>query len=310
MYILPLVIGYLFDLLLGDPRWLPHPIRFFGNLISWGDKALNKGSSRKIKGAFLTIILIGGTFLSFYGLMFFLNAYPLFYILVASIFVFYGLANKSLIEEANAVIHTLDKNGLEAGRKRLAWIVGRDVTQLSENQVRIAVLETLSENLSDGVIAPLFFYAVGGVPGIMAYKMINTLDSMIAYKSTKYLAFGYTAAKIDDWANFIPARITAILIAVVNRSRLSWEFIWKYGAEHASPNAGYPEAALAGVLNCQFGGPNYYKGKLVDKPHIGNHPRLLRPKDMAISIRTNHLVTLVSVIGILAIYWAGHFVFY
>jgi len=302
IYSLPLIIGYLLDLLLGDPRWLPHPIRFFGQLINCGDKALNKGKYRKTKGFCFTLILISCIFLFFYLLMLLLKNYPVISILIASIFVFYGLANKSLIEEANAVIKELETNGLEAGRKRLSWIVGRDVAQLSENQVRIAVLETLSENLSDGVIAPLFFYAIAGVPGIMTYKMINTLDSMIAYKSTKYLAFGYTAAKIDDWVNFIPARITAILIAVVNKSSLSWQFIWKYGAAHASPNAGYPEAALAGVLNCQFGGPNYYKKKLVNKPYIGKQYRELTSIDLYISFRTNHLVTFVTLIGILIIY--------
>jgi len=299
---MPLIIGYVLDLSLGDPRWLPHPIRLFGQLISWGDQLLNKGNSRKFKGACLAVFLIGGTFLFFYLLMDWLQHWMEPSILVASVFVFYGLANKSLIGEASTVINVLETEGLEAGRKRLAWIVGRDVTQLSENQIRTAVLETLSENLSDGVIAPLFFYAIGGVPGIMAYKMTNTLDSMIGYKSEKYLDFGSTAAKIDDVVNFVPARITAILIALVNVSQRGWNFIWKYGAAHASPNAGYPEAALAGVLDCQFGGPNYYKGKLVDKPYIGQNARTLTAEDLSIGYRTNHLVTLVTVISILAIY--------
>ena len=302
IYIMPLIIGYLLDLLLGDPRWLPHPIRLFGQLISWGDQLLNKGNLKKMKGACLTFLLVGGTFLFFYAVMLLLSSWLIPSILVASVFVFYGLANRSLIEEAQAVITVLETEGLEAGRKRLAWIVGRDVEQLSENQIRIAVLETLSENLSDGVIAPLFFYAIAGVPGIMTYKMINTLDSMIGYKSTKYLAFGYAAAKLDDVANFIPARITAILIALVNKSKRAWQFIWKYGAAHASPNAGYPEAALAGVLDCQFGGPNYYKGKLVHKPYIGQQARALTSSDMRITYQTNHWVTFITVLSILIIY--------
>ncbi|BDS11184.1 adenosylcobinamide-phosphate synthase CbiB [Aureispira anguillae] len=304
-FIIPLILGYLLDLLLGDPRWLPHPIRWFGQSISVGERMLNKGNYRKAKGAFLSLTLIGGTFFVFYALMLGLSSYPLLHGITATIFVFYGLANKSLIEEGEAVIEALEQKGVEAGRKRLAWIVGRDVSQLSENKIRIAVLETLSENLSDGVVAPLFFYAIGGVPGIMAYKMTNTLDSMIAYKSAKYLDFGHFAAKIDDYANFIPARITAILIALVNWNFSSWKFIWKYGAAHASPNAGYPEAALAGVLDCQFGGPNYYKGKLVEKPYIGHHARLLQPNDMKITVRTNHLVTLVSLVMILCLYFWG-----
>lgn len=302
IYIMPLIMGYLLDLLLGDPRWLPHPIRLFGQLIAWGDQFLNKGSFRKLKGACLTILLVGGTFLFFYATMLLLSNWLIPAILVASLFVFYGLANKSLIGEAQTVINVLKTEGLEAGRKRLAWIVGRDVTKLSENQIRIAVLETLSENLSDGIIAPLFFYAVAGVPGIMSYKMINTLDSMIGYKSTKYLEFGYVAAKLDDIANFIPARITAVLIALVNKSKRAWQFIWKYGAAHASPNAGYPEAALAGVLDCQFGGPNYYKGQLVHKPYIGQQARTLTSSDMQITYRTNHWVTFITFLSILIIY--------
>lgn len=306
-FILPLAVGYLLDLCLGDPRWLPHPIRFYGLLIAKGEQWLNKGSYQKLKGCFLTVVLIVGTFVGFQSLMNALVAWPIVYSIVASIFVFYGIANKCLIQEGQAVIKALEEKGLEAGRQRLAWIVGRDVTNLSANKVRIAVLETLSENLSDGVIAPLFYYAIAGVPGIMTYKMINTLDSMIAYKSPRYINFGFTAAKIDDWANYIPARITAVLIAVVNKSHRAWAFIWKYGKMHASPNAGYPEAALAGVLDCQFGGPNYYKGKLVEKPYIGQQSRLLTPKDMQITVRTNHAVTLLFV-GLILISSCGYFV--
>jgi adenosylcobinamide-phosphate synthase len=190
---------------------------------------------------------------------------------------------------------------LEAGRKRLTWIVGRDTSNLTENQVRIAVFETMSENLSDGVIAPIFFYAIGGTPAMMAYKMASTLDSMIGYKSERYEQFGKFAARCDDVLNYIPARITALLIAWVSLSKRSLQFIINYGNKHASPNSGYPEAALAGVLDCRFGGPNMYHGTLVTKPYIGNNGRTVANSEIKRVATINHCATLVFVMGVLLI---------
>ncbi|HAA17724.1 MAG TPA: cobalamin biosynthesis protein CobD, partial [Cytophagales bacterium] len=199
---------------------------------------------------------------------------------VAVVLLFYCLANRTLIKEGQAVFKVLREEGLEAGRKRLSWIVGRDTSKLDEQQIRTATLETLSENLSDGVIAPLFYYFVLGVPGAAAYKMINTLDSMIGYKSDRYLDFGRAAALLDDAANYIPARLTAILMLLVTGKIKGLGFVFREGKNHASPNAGYPEAALAYILNCRFGGPNVYHGQLVDKPYIGHNPRTLTDADL------------------------------
>jgi adenosylcobinamide-phosphate synthase len=174
----------------------------------------------------------------------------------------------------------LKKEGVEAGRKQLSFIVGRDTAALNENQVRTAVLETLAENLNDGVIAPLFFYAVGGVPVMLAYKMANTLDSMIGYKNERYKYFGWFAARLDDGLNYFPARITALLMVMLTFSWRGLKFTFKYGRQHASPNSGYPEAALAGILNCRLGGPNYYSGKLVVKPYIGDNNRTVSDTDV------------------------------
>lgn len=197
----------------------------------------------------------------------------------------------------------LQREGLEAGRKRLSWIVGRDTGQLTEQQVRIAVLESMSENLSDGVIAPLLFYFVLGVPGMLLYKMINTLDSMIGYKREPYRLFGRAAARLDDVANFIPARVTALLMVLVTGSGRGLRYIFRYGDAHASVNSGYPESALAGILNCRFGGPNRYKGLLVDKPYIGRVDRAIMHKDFAYVKYINHAVTLVTVILVLSFLW-------
>ena len=169
----------------------------------------------------------------------------------------------------------------------MARIVGRDTHDLSAQEVRTAALETLAENLSDGVIAPLFWYMLLGVPGMLAYKMVNTLDSMIGYKTERYKDFGCWAAHIDDIANYIPARLTALLMVFAAGRPQLVRFVWKNGRNHASPNSGYPEAALAGILNCRFGGPHYYFDQLFDKPYIGENDRMLTTNDMKKAIRVN-----------------------
>lgn len=299
LFSIPLLLGYLLDLVLGDPRRLPHPIRLFGNAIYFGESLLNKGKFRFIKGILLTLLLCSLVFVFFYFLSnILLQTNTILYVLFTALFVFYGLANKSLILEGTAVFDALQNNGLEAGRKRLSWIVGRDTTTLSENQIRTAVFETLSENLSDGVIAPLFYYAIGGLPAMMAYKMINTLDSMIGYKSDKYFYFGKFAARLDDIANFIPARLTALLMVLVSGKWNLFSFIHQFRNQHASPNSGYPEAALAGIMNCRFGGPNSYHGKIVEKPYIGVNNRIIEHQEIIEVAKINHKVTLLTVISI------------
>ncbi|MCH2194821.1 adenosylcobinamide-phosphate synthase CbiB [Kordia sp.] len=300
IYILPLVIAYVLDLALGDPRWLPHPIRLYGNMIAFGEKILNKNTARFAKGAFLTMVLCSGVFLFFYGVNYVLKSYTIPFVVFNSIFLFYALANKSLIEEGKAVFTEL-KKGIVQGRKRLSWIVGRETEKLNAQQVKTAVFETLSENLSDGVIAPLFYYAFLGVPGAMLYKMVNTLDSMIGYKNERYEQFGKFAAKLDDVLNFIPARLTAILMLIITGKIHLIGKVFHEGTKHSSPNAGYPEAALAFILDCRFGGPNYYHGKLVDKPYIGDNDRIIENSEFKKVATINHTTTLLCVICILVL---------
>ncbi|WP_299530222.1 adenosylcobinamide-phosphate synthase CbiB [Ulvibacterium sp.] len=296
--------AFALDTLLGDPRWLPHLIVLFGNIISFGERVLNTGRNPFMKGLVLVILLTTSAYALTYFLLAWLQAvHPILADIVAVVLLFYCLANRTLIKEGRAVFDTLKKEGLEAGRKRLSWIVGRDTTKLNEQQIHSATLETLSENLSDGVIAPLFYYFILGVPGAVTYKMINTLDSMIGYKSDRYVNFGKFAAKLDDVANFIPARITAFLMLVVTGKWKGLRFVVREGKKHASPNAGYPEAALAYILDCQFGGPNEYHGKLVEKPYIGHTKKVLTDKDLGIAIYVNWAVSVLSII-------LGCFVFY
>ena len=298
--ILPLLIGWILDLLIGDPVWLPHPVVGFGKMISWGEHRLNQGLHRKQKGALLAITLILLVFFVIWFLRHLLlyldNA---FIIIFDTVIIFYCLAGTTLIREVREVFYALDRS-LEEGRQQVARIVGRDTSDLSAQEVRTAALETLAENLSDGVIAPLFWFALLGTPGMLAYKMVNTLDSMIGYKTERYKDFGCWAAHIDDVANYLPARLTALLMILphalftFNFSLLT--FVWKNGCRHASPNSGYPEAALAGILNCRFGGPHYYFGQLFDKPYIGENERLLTTADMKKAVRMNRVAEILMLL--------------
>lgn len=291
------ILAWILDFLLGDPSCLPHPVVYMGKWISFGEKHFNRGTRRRLKGALFALFsilavytlldgLLGvGTMLATHSAIAFSCTF-----LFQTILIFFCLAGKTLRDEVRMVFEALEK-GLDEGRRQVSRIVGRDTRSLSAQEVRTAALETLAENLSDGVIAPLFWLALLGVPGMVAYKMVNTLDSMIGYHSPRYREFGCVAARIDDVANYIPARITAFLIATVGavlcrKSLLScWRFTMKYGPCHASPNSGWPEAALASLLNCRFGGPHEYFGEVFHKPYIGSFDRTLDIRDMRTSIR-------------------------
>jgi adenosylcobinamide-phosphate synthase len=310
-----LLIGWLLDLLIGDPARLPHPIVWFGKMIAFGEHRLNKGSYRKLKGALMAVFLIVLVFAMTWLLRYSLTSYlsPLTTIFDA-IIIFYCLAGTTLIREVRAVFLALDRS-LEEGRKQVARIVGRDTSELSAQEVRTAALETLAENLSDGVIAPLFWLALLGTPGMLAYKMVNTLDSMIGYKTERYKDFGCWAAHIDDIANYIPARLTALLMILPRLITMNthggskfftfhfslFTFVRKYGRCHASPNSGYPEAALAGILDCRFGGPHTYFGQLFDKPYIGDNDRLLTTSDMRTAVRVNRGAEVLMVVMVVTV---------
>ena len=296
-----LLISWILDVVFGDPVRLPHPVVWFGKMISIGEKRLNKGQHRKMKGALLAVGLIALVFCATWAirkscLMFHVSCLMLF----DAIVVFYCLAGTTLIKEVRAVFVALDRS-LEEGRAQVARIVGRDTSELSAQEVRKAALETLAENLSDGVIAPLFWLMLLGTPGMLAYKMVNTLDSMIGYHTERYLDFGCWAAHIDDVANYIPARLTALLMIIFTSSPFRhFTFIRKYGRNHASPNSGYPEAALASILDCQFGGPHKYFGEMFNKPFIGSNDRELSTADMKTAVRVNRTAEVIMVIIVLA----------
>ena len=284
-----ILIGWTADKLLGDPERLPHPVVLFGKLIAAGERRLNHGKHRRMKGAALAVTLIATTFGATAGLIALAGmASPALRTAVEAVMIFYCLAGTTLIKEVKGVFAALDVS-TEQGRKQVARIVGRDTSQLTDNEIRKAALETLAENLSDGVIAPMFWLLLLGVPGMAAYKMINTLDSMIGYRTERYKRFGTAAARIDDAANYIPARLTALLmIAVAGKPELL-KFVARNGKRHASPNSGYPEAALAGILNCRFGGGHYYFNEYFDKPFIGDNDRQLTKNDLRKAVMVNTL---------------------
>lgn len=322
--LLVLLIAWLLDLLLGDPARLPHPIVYMGKWIAFGERHLNKGCHRKLKGALFSLTSICGVFILTWGILTlttvpeaatvpesFAFGFPsILPHAIGALLLFFCLAGHTLRKEVRMVFEALEQ-GLDKGRQQVARIVGRDTAQLSEQEVRTAALETLAENLSDGVIAPLFWFLLLGVPGAMAYKMINTLDSMIGYQNERYKYFGCWAAHIDDIANYIPARITAflILLAAFILRPLSLRItkcalrIIKYGPQHASPNSGWPEAALATILDCRFGGSHNYFGKEFYKPYIGDNPRPLTFADMKRSIRICMTAEILSVIIITTIFF-------
>ena len=299
--LLPLLTGALLDALIGDPAWLPHPVVGMGKLIGSAEKALNHGTRRMLKGALTAIILIVFTYLLFLFATRWLYALNRWAgICFEALMVFCFLAGKTLIREVRMVFRAVDES-VEKGRAQLSRIVGRDTAQLDAQEIRTAALETLAENLSDGVIAPLFWYMLLGIPGMAAYKMINTLDSMIGYKTDHYKDFGCWAAHIDDVANWIPARLTALLMVLAAGRPGLLGFVHKYGRQHASPNSGYPESALVGILNCRFGGTHTYFGQEFYKPYIGHNDRPLTTRDARRAIRINILSQLLMLLIIVLI---------
>lgn len=300
--------AYIVDIVVGDPRWLPHPVVMMGKLIRFlenricrfsladgnnssippltkgglggilpllkGDKG---GFIDKKKGGivlwfavviftyFVTLAIVEGSF--------FINF--LFGMIISVLIASLTLATRSLYDESKTVIDSLNRGNIEEARKNLSMIVGRDTENLDEKEILRAVIETVSENLSDGIVAPLFYLAIGGPPLAMTYKAVNTLDSMVGYKNERYRDIGWFSAKMDDIFNWIPARLTGALIVIASfilryNWRDSWKIMIRDGRKHSSPNSGIPEAAVAGSLSIQLGGKIQYFGEVADKPTIGD----------------------------------------
>lgn len=293
-----LLIGFCLDLLLGDPHWAPHPVRAIGALISGLEKVLRKlfpkSHGGELAGGVVLVLLTlaiptGLTVLLLWGCWL---VSPWLALAVESVISYQLLATKSLSVESRKVYDALKTGDMDKARYAVSMIVGRDTDRLDEIGVAKAAVETVAENTSDGVIAPLLFLAIGGAPLGVLYKSINTMDSMVGYKNDQYLYFGRAAAKLDDLVNFIPARLAGILLCLAARpagfdGKNAWRIFWRDRKNHKSPNSAHTEAAAAGALDVELAGSNYYFGKLVVKPTIGDPLRPVEPADI---LRCNRLM--------------------
>ena len=272
-----ILLAFILDLILGDPHWQLHPVRLIGGLIEFLEDNLRKTKiPLKISGGLLVIFIVGFTLgISFLLIKF---AYWLNYysgLLLSSVLVYFAIAPRNLYDESMKIYSFLKKGDLESARKSLSMIVGRDTNKLSESEVIRASVETVAENGVDAVISPLFYAMIGGAPLAIVYRAINTMDSMVGYKNKRYIDFGWAAARLDDAVNYIPARLSAILIPlsslIYGKDWLSsFKIAFRDGKKNPSPNSGIPEAAVAGALGIQLGGLNYYGGMPSDKPFIGD----------------------------------------
>ena len=310
-----IITAYFLDLIVGDPYWLPHPVRIIGKVIEYLARVLRKNNqnqrAEKIKGIFLTVITVGLSYYIIYFLIYIAGIIsPGLKFAFSSFFIFTSLSTKNLGEEAFSVCRALKENNLELARERVSRIVGRDTRDLDENGIVRATVETVAENTVDGIISPLFYAVLGGAPMAMAYKAVNTLDSMVGYKNEKYLYFGWFSAKLDDLANYLPARISVLLIPVASlmlrqRGLAALRAIFRDGKKSPSPNAGIPEAGFAGALGIQLGGVNFYQGVEEYRPVLGEKLKRKSSKDILQAIRLSYTVSTLMLLSSLAIlyYW-------
>jgi len=274
-----IVLAYILDQWLADPPHWPHPVKVMGFSIARLEQHLYSCDASKSKqllnGFALVLMVLLMTFgAAWGGLRLLSQIHPALGSVLTVYLAYASLSAKGLKQAALEVLHPLERKELPAARKELSYIVGRDTEGLSEEGIARAVVETVAENFSDGVMAPLFYFVVGGAPLAMLYKAINTMDSMVGYQNDRYQYFGRAAAKLDDVVNWIPARLSVVFIILAGLvSGNDWQdgikTAWIDGRSHKSPNAGWPEAAMAGTLGVQLGGANLYFGKLVVKPTIG-----------------------------------------
>ena len=305
MNLLSIYTGYALDLIIGDPYSFPHPVRYIGKLISIVEKQIRKITSSdkglKIAGFFLWFIVVGATFGITTLVLQLFKFNKLAYFIVNTILIYTTLATKCLKDESVKIYKVLKTGDLEKSRIQLSYIVGRDTKNLNEKEIVRATVETVAENTVDGIIAPLFYGFIGGAPLAMAYKAVNTLDSTVGYKNDKYYYLGFASAKIDDIANYIPARLGVILLPLGSLFTVfNFKDALKIGIRdrknHKSPNCAFSEGAVAGALGIQLGGTNVYFGKEVYKPTIGDKTREIEIEDI---VRTNKIMYSSSIISII-----------
>lgn len=302
-----IVAGFILDLIFGDPHWLPHPICLIGNLIGFLEKNLRRllapgKTALLLGGALMVVIVLTLSYAVPYAvLMLAEKVSPWLRFALETIMFYQIFATKCLRDESMKVYTALHNNDLADARVKLSWIVGRDTKELTAEEVTKGAVETVAENTADGIIAPMLYMFIGGAPLAFLYKGINTMDSMVGYKNDKFLYFGRCAAKLDDLANLIPARITGLVMILASyflnlNAAGAWKIFWRDRYNHLSPNSAMTESVTAGALNIQLGGDHFYFGKLVHKDTIGDNIRQVVPEDI---VAANNLLYMTAVISLL-----------
>ena len=306
-----MALAFLLDQVFGDPRWLPHPVVLFGHLIAFLERHLNNAKKsatvRLARGGLLVLVLLAavyaGTTLVLFVFSFF---HPLLAGFMTVLLLSTTLAARSLADAAQAVSRPLLADNLDAARQAVSWIVGRDTAELDKTAVARATVETVAENTVDGVTAPLFYALLGGLPLAFLYKAVNTMDSMLGYKNERYLYFGRLAARLDDLANWLPARLTVpvmLLAAVLLRldAASAWVAVRQDGTKHQSPNSGLPEALMAGALGVRLGGESRYGGRVSHRPLLWAAGRTVETGDIQSAIRLMRLTSMLFLLAGLAV---------
>lgn len=302
-------LAVLADLFIGDPKTKLHPVVLIGMLIGWLEKILLRQSDTPAQKKRKGMVLVCAVLMIIYSIsvliaVLLLSLGPWWFFGGSIFFLVFTIAPRSLAEAGIEIRECLQAGDMEKARTRVSWVVGRDTDRMDEAEVTRATVETIAENIVDGVISPLFYFFLGGFPMAMMYRAVNTMDSMIAYKNEKYIDFGYAAAKLDDVFNYIPARITALLlIASAAILRYDWkksaEIVRRDADKHPSPNGGYPESAVAGALHIRLGGMNYYGGEEHFRAYMGDAQEVLAGKHIDQTIRLLYVATILfCVIGL------------
>lgn len=293
-----LVVAYIIDLLIGDPRWLTHPVVYMGRIITWLTSNIRRAFPReeqlKQAGVLLPVLLVGGSFFFVWLLLKGLALiHPWLALVVEAWLISTTIATKGLAQAGMEIYRLLKGGDLEGARRALAMVVGRDTQFLNEREVSRGAVETVAENIVDAILSPLFYAAIGGAPLAMAYRAANTLDSMVGYKNDKYRNLGWASARFDDVANYIPARLAAIVLTGVSwimryNSRGCRDMIRRDARLHPSPNSGFTEAGVAGALEIQLGGLNYYQGVPSNRAKLGDPVRPIEPEDIRRTVSLMH----------------------
>ena len=311
IFFIKILIAYVLDLIFGDPQNVVHPVQVIGKIISAGEKVLLRKKYKFLAGAVLNIFTVSITYTSMYLISRSVKISVFF--MIIEIYLMYTIFSiNSLAREGNRVYRILKEGDIEKARKDLSYLVSRDTEMMDEKMIIRSTMETISENTVDGIVAPMFYMFLGGMPLAMAYKAINTLDSMVGYKNEKYMDFGKFSAKVDDAANFIPARITGILIVLASMIlgydyKNSLKIFIRDRKNHSSPNSAHSEASVAGALGVQFGGKVSYFGKEINKPTIGDKIKDFELEDIRKNIRIMYVTSFLSLVIFSLIFTGAYF---